>query len=246
MSKATLDRLIGHHTKYSSQFQDREINTRSNGPTLFGMLEQASRELARRWLGLKHLIVGRQHLEIDIEELEFELRPDTQLSEFDYRRRLLTLAEKRAALEECDRSFNATKEAFWEFYGQCLSLEEALDIKGPLTPKQRAAFDREKWKAKTISAALIDMVGNRRLGQDVVETLALFPAEWRQEAVGTLVEAGLVNNKAPNGQMSHADSLLRLLDFMAKRQTELPARNDNGRPQLEAGHDIRALLGEVT
>ena len=165
-----LKTLLDDHQTGMSQFQDDYLVTSRAGGTLYGQYKQALRELYKRFRGLRELTSKNARLQIDIEELEYQIK-DTDNS-FYMQRKRVDYKEKVMLMEESQRVIKDTKREFTRFYQQAAYLKGKI---GDLTDEKRHQLDMEMWEFKIKEMAVVDWVTSGRIRNNTFEFLHSCP-----------------------------------------------------------------------
>ena len=168
-----LKQLLDDHQTGMSQFQDDFLVTTRAGGTLYGQYKQALRELYKRFRGLRELTSNRARLQIDIEELEFEIKTTTG---FPKKRKIIDRKEKIMLMEEANRVVKDTKREFMRVYQQAAYLKEKI---GELTDEKRHQLDMKMWEFKIKEMAVIDWITSGRLRNSTFEFLHACPKDMK-------------------------------------------------------------------
>ena len=168
-----LKQLLDDHQTGMSQFQDDFLVTTRAGGTLYGQYKQALRELYKRFRGLRELTSNRARLQIDIEELEFDIKSATG---FPKKRKIVDRKEKIMLMEEANRVVKDTKREFMRFYQQAAYLKEKI---GELTDEKRHQLDMKMWEFRIKEMAVIDWVTSGRLRNSTFEFLHACPKDMK-------------------------------------------------------------------
>jgi len=168
-----LKELLNDHQTGMSQFQDDYLVTTRAGGTLYGQYKQSLRELYKRFRGLRELTSNNAKLQIDIEELELELKSATG---FPKKRKEVDYKEKIMLMEESERVIKDTRREFNRFYQQAAYLKEQI---GELTDEKRHRLDMEMWEFRIKEMAVIDWVTIGRLRNNTFEFLHACPKDMK-------------------------------------------------------------------
>lgn len=166
--------LLDDHQTGMSQFQDDYLVTMRAGGTLYGQYKQALRELYKRFRGLRELTSSNARLQVDIEELELNIKDSD--NSFYTRRNKIDLNEKIMLMEESERAIKDTKREFKRFYQQASYLKNEI---GELTDEKRHKLDAEMWEFKVKEMAVIDWISNGRLRNVTFEFLHSCPKDMK-------------------------------------------------------------------
>lgn len=167
-----LKELLNDHQLYHSSFQMDNFITVRAGETQFGQYKQTLRELFKRYRGLKELYVGRELLQIDIEELEC-----SNATGFVKRRNDINLAKHRMDMEDLERNIFDTEREFKRFYAQADILKEQI---GDLTSEKRDKLDQEMWIYKLKTMVAVDYITKGRIGENALTFIRSIPKEIRK------------------------------------------------------------------
>jgi hypothetical protein len=166
--------LLRDHQLYHSNFQMDHFITVRAGETQYGQYKQTLRELFKRYRGLKELYVGRELLQVDIDELECKEIP---ASEHNHRRNKINLAKYRMDMEDLERNISDTEREFKRFYAQTDALKAQI---GELTPKKRDKLDQEMWAHKLKTMVAVDYITKGRIGENALTFIRSIPKEMRK------------------------------------------------------------------
>jgi len=215
----TLSDLLADHREFHSNLQMDAFITFRSGGTLYGCYKQALRELNTRSSALRSRYTQWALTQIDTDEWRVKTKDN-----FTNRRNQIKLAEARVALDECRRVIADTEREFLRFYGQCLSIREALAAQGvtfPLDSATRDRLDREMWEHQLKARAATELMAQGRLANTTIELIQCCPRELKQRIEDWL---------SPSRQTA-------LLDWFMSYEPEMPP------PVLIEGHDVRKLIG---
>jgi len=176
-----LKELLDDHQTGMSQFQDDYLVTTRAGGTLYGQYKQALRELYKRFRGLRELTSSNARLQIDIEELELQIKDDDD--SFYTKRKKVDYKEKVMLMEESQRAISDTKREFTRFYQQAAHLKEKI---GELTNEKRHQLDMDMWEFKIKEMAVIDWITSGRLRNSTFEFLHACPQEMKKKLAETI------------------------------------------------------------
>jgi hypothetical protein len=218
-----LKTLLDDHQTGMSQFQDDYLVTTRAGGTLYGQYKQALRELYKRFRGLRELTSNNARLQIDIEELESQIK-DTDDS-FYTKRKKVDYKEKVMLMEESQRAISDTKREFTRFYQQAAHLKGKI---GELTAEKRHQLDMEMWEFKIKEMAVIDWISSGRLRNSTFEFLHACPKEMKVRLAASLQkqnellewydtkEEQHIPDDLPEIEMPNIDDILSLEDTNTK------------------------------
>jgi len=176
-----LKTLLDDHQTGMSQFQDDYLVTTRAGGTLYGQYKQALRELYKRFRGLRELTSNNARLQIDIEELETQIKDGDDT--FYTKRKKVDYKEKVMLMEESQRAISDTKREFMRFYQQAAHLKEKI---GELTDEKRHQLDMEMWEFKIKEMAVIDWISSGRLRNSTFEFLHSCPKEMKKRLANAI------------------------------------------------------------
>lgn len=174
-----LQSLLDDHQLGMSDFQDDYFVTLKTGTTLYGQYKQALRELYTRTKSLKNILCENELLQIDIEEIRFQLDEMKECSEnnFAKRRKNVELKRKIMHKEESDRSLRDTAREWSRFYQQAQSLKAEI---GNITPERRRRLEMEMWEIRVKEKAAADFLTLGRLQKDTIELMNSLPLQSRR------------------------------------------------------------------
>ena len=173
--------LLDDHQTGMSQFQDDYLVTVRAGGTLYGQYKQALRELYKRFRGLRELTSNNARLQIDIEELELQIKNSDD--SFYARRKQIDYKEKIMLMEESQRVIKDTKREFTRFYQQAAYLKGKI---GDLTDEKRHQLDMEMWEFKIKEMAVIDWVTSGRIRNNTFEFLHSCPKAMKLKLAASI------------------------------------------------------------
>jgi hypothetical protein len=176
-----LKTLLDDHQTGMSQFQDDYLVTTRAGGTLYGQYKQSLRELYKRFRGLRELTSNSARLQIDIEELELQIKDNDD--SFYIKRKKVDYKEKVMLMEESQRAISDTKREFMRFYQQAAYLKEKI---GDLTDEKRHQLDMDMWEFKIKEMAVIDWISSGRLRNSTFEFLHSCPKEMKKRLAETI------------------------------------------------------------
>lgn len=168
-----LRELLSDHQIYHSDFQMDNFITIRAGETQYGQYKQALRELFKRYRGLKELYIGKELLQVDIDELSLKFCKNV----FEIRRTNINLTKHRMDMDDLERNIEHTEREFKRFYAQANTLKKEI---GELTPKKQNKLDQEMWIHKLKSMVAIDYITKGRIGENALTFIRSIPKEIRK------------------------------------------------------------------
>lgn len=184
-------KLLNDHQTGMSKFQDDYLVTTRAGGTLYGQYKQALREVYKRFRGLRQQIANHKRLEIEIEELQFEIseleKSDVVKDNFTRRKKIVDLQEKTMLMEESTRAISDTKREFINFYRQAMYLKSEI---GELTDERRDQLDTEMWIFRIKEMATIDFVTSGKLRNSTFEFIHALPEDLKRIVLPEIKNAG--------------------------------------------------------
>jgi len=182
-----IEELLRDHRTGMSKFQDDYFVTTKAGGTTYGQYKQSLRELYKRFRGLRQLISSRRKVDIEIEELQYDIdlfsTSSDKKEEFKCRKLKVDLDEKLMSLEESDRVISDTKREFTNFYRQAVYLKEQI---GELDDEKLDQLDQEMWEFKIKEMACIDFITSGRLRNSTFEFIHACPDTMRKKVLGEI------------------------------------------------------------
>ena len=176
--KNNLINLLNDHQIYHSKFQIDNFITIRGGETQYGQYKQSLRELFRRYRGLKELYVGRELLQVDIDELSSK-----KAKKFEKRRNDINLAKHRMSMEDLERNIFDTEREFKQFYAQANYLKSQI---GELTPEKRNKLDIEMWEHKLKTMVAVDYITKGRIGENALVFIRSIPKSIRSKLLDSI------------------------------------------------------------
>ena len=167
-----LKELLKDHQIYHSNFQIDNFITVRAGETQYGQYKQALRELFKRYRGLKELYVGKELLQVDIDEMSVSIAKTV----FEERRNKINLAKHKMSMEDLERNIFDTEREFRRFLAQADTLKEKI---GDLTPERRNELDMDMWIHKLKSMVAIDYITKGRISENPLAFIRSLPKEIR-------------------------------------------------------------------
>ena len=172
-----LKELLDDHQLFHSKFQQDQLITTKGVGTPYGQYKQSLRELYKRVRGYREDVANRDQLIVDIDELEWELE-NSELDQFEARRKEIELKRKIALLEESERLVKETAREGKRFYQQAVALKNMI---GELTSEKREKLDREMWVEKIKWMGMIDVLTKGRVGTNSLEFAMALDGVAREE-----------------------------------------------------------------
>ena len=171
-----IQEFIDDHNLFHTTFQQDYLITKKSGITLYGQYKQALREWFKRRRGLRELYCDKEILEIEIQELEFEVTKQN-ISCYEVDKKKVEIKRKTMRTEENNKTICDTEKEYSRFFQQVKILKEQL---GTLTPERVEKLDREFWEAQ-VKSRLANHAIARSSGMRIqdIELLNCYPREMR-------------------------------------------------------------------
>lgn len=207
-----LKELLDDHQLYHSSFQIDNFITIRAGETQFGQYKQTLRELFKRYRGLKELYVGKELLQVDIDESQEGYSDNV----FEERRLKINLAKYKMDMEDLDRNIFDTEREFKRFFAQANILKKQI---GELTIEKRDSLDKDMWIHKLKSMVAVDYITKGRIGENALTFIRSIPKEIRKPLLSEIKDQeSLLNwfdnfdNPLPKIQIEENINIQKLLE----------------------------------
>jgi hypothetical protein len=194
-----LDKFREDHQSFHSEFQIDNFIVRKNGVTTWGQYKQALRELLSRESSLKSLYVNIRQIEIDLDEVEYEidiLKASQDIKDgFELRRKELDRLSCIEGLKGSEDTLKDTIREFTRFYNITAHLKDKL---GDITPEKRLKLEDAHWLYSTKKKIAEDVMETGTISLETRRSINAFPTEKRIELRRLLANKDEVREMATN------------------------------------------------
>ena len=161
--------ILADHRHFHSSWQIDNAITAKSGGTLYGCYRQATREVHKRWRGLRDLYSQRRKIgqQTDLDSDEIRLQ--------------------QVELEHVIRD---TEREFLRFVGQALACRRALGLADDqeLPEDRRETLEAEFWAHQIKAMAAVDFITTGRLGRNTVELLVAIRGNQRRALAAEILD----------------------------------------------------------
>lgn len=161
--------ILADHRHFHSSWQIDNAITAKSGGTLYGCYRQATREVHKRWRGLRDLYSQRRKIgqQPDIDNDEIRLQE-----------------------VELEHVIRDTEREFLRFVGQALACRRALGLADnqELPEDRRETLEAEFWAHQVKCMAAVDFITTGRLGRNTVELLVAIRGDQRRALAAEILD----------------------------------------------------------
>lgn len=161
--------ILADHRHFHSSWQIDNAITAKSGGTLYGCYRQATREVHKRWRGLRDLYSQRRKIgqQTDLDSDEIRLQE-----------------------VELEHVIRDTEREFLRFVGQALACRRALGLADDqeLPEDRRETLEAEFWAHQIKAMAAVDFITSGRLGRNTVELLVAIRGDQRRTLAAEILD----------------------------------------------------------